>query len=423
MYRRPKFLQVPLEENDGDTRPLLCPPKDRLLQWGTGYAEVRNANKSTFNEDQAVCCEITLQKKDENEEEWITLCPKNEYIRGYYWALFDGHGGHMAALLASEYLHKLIKVQLEEIMPAILTDVPQIHLNGTKVFSNDQSFVKDKHISVEQLVIGALEHAFKQCDELLREHLIYKNEPGGCTALVVLSLQGRLYIANAGDSRAVLVQKNDVTQITRDFTAETERQRIQQMAFMYPQLLGNEFTRYEFPRRLKLQEVGQKVLYRDYFMTGWGYKLVEEDDLKYPLIHGHGRQTRIMATLAVSRCFGNHNLKVFDTNIPVKPFLSCIPEVKTLAFSELTTDVNNVLIVATDGLWDAICNEDVGEIVKTFLSDNSQEPHRFSLLAGQLVSRARGTKNGYKWTQENDALASYDDISVFVIPLCNRDSN
>ncbi|XP_043934442.1 protein phosphatase 1M [Protopterus annectens] len=345
---------------------------------------------------------------------------ENDYIRCYYWALFDGHGGHMASLMASEYLHRLIKVQLQEIMPAILSDVPPVHLNNTKVLPNDQSFVKDKHISMEQVVIGALEHAFQQCDDLMSVHM---NEPGGCTALVVLSLQGRLYIANAGDSRAVLVEKSNVTQLTRDLTAENERQRIQQMAFTYPQLLGNEFTRYEFPRRLMKQEVGKKVLYRDYFMTGWGYKLIEDDDQKYPLIHGHGRQTRIMGTLAVSRCFGNHKLKVFDTNILVKPFLSCIPEVKMVAFSELPTDVNDVLIVATDGLWDVISNKEVGEIVRTFLSDNSHEPQRFSLLAEHLVSKARGTQNGYEWTQENGAHASYDDISVFVIPLCNRESS
>lgn len=40
-------------------------------------------------------------------------------------------------------------------------------------------------------------------------------------------------------------------------------------AFLFPKLLGGEFTRFEFPRRLKGDDVGQKVLYRDYFMEGW----------------------------------------------------------------------------------------------------------------------------------------------------------
>lgn len=40
-------------------------------------------------------------------------------------------------------------------------------------------------------------------------------------------------------------------------------------AFLFPKLLDGEFTRFEFPRRLKGDDVGQKVLYRDYFMEGW----------------------------------------------------------------------------------------------------------------------------------------------------------
>lgn len=40
-------------------------------------------------------------------------------------------------------------------------------------------------------------------------------------------------------------------------------------AFLFPKLLDREFTRFEFPRRLKGDDVGQKVLYRDYFMEGW----------------------------------------------------------------------------------------------------------------------------------------------------------
>lgn len=38
-------------------------------------------------------------------------------------------------------------------------------------------------------------------------------------------------------------------------------------------------------------------------------------------------QARLLGTLAVSRGLGDHQLKVIDTNIEVKPFLSCIPKV------------------------------------------------------------------------------------------------
>lgn len=40
-------------------------------------------------------------------------------------------------------------------------------------------------------------------------------------------------------------------------------------AYMQPHLLGNEFTHLEFPRRVQRKEVGKRMLYRDFNMTGW----------------------------------------------------------------------------------------------------------------------------------------------------------
>lgn len=40
-------------------------------------------------------------------------------------------------------------------------------------------------------------------------------------------------------------------------------------AFMQPHLLGNEFTHLEFPRRIQRNEVGKRMLYRDFTMAGW----------------------------------------------------------------------------------------------------------------------------------------------------------
>lgn len=38
-------------------------------------------------------------------------------------------------------------------------------------------------------------------------------------------------------------------------------------------------------------------------------------------------QARLLGTLAVSRGLGDHHLKVIETDVEVKPFLSCIPKV------------------------------------------------------------------------------------------------
>lgn len=42
-----------------------------------------------------------------------------------------------------------------------------------------------------------------------------------------------------------------------------------------------------------------------------------------------------MATIGVTRGFGDHDLKVHGTDISIKPFLSCSPEVVSFFFFKL----------------------------------------------------------------------------------------
>ncbi|XP_052534287.1 protein phosphatase 1M [Tympanuchus pallidicinctus] len=420
-YRRPKFLRDE-EENPRDVRTVRGTGPERPLPWGSGYAEVINAEKSEYNEDQATCCQISVRRKEpglEEDQEWLILC-STQFLTGYYWALFDGHGGPEAAIIASNYLHYCIKQKLEEVAGAVVEPRPPMHLSGRCVCDSDPQFVEEKHIHVEDVVVGALENAFQECDEVIGQEMEATNQTGGCTALAALYFQGKLYVANAGDSRAILILKDTIVPMSSEFTPETERQRLQHLAFLFPKLLDGEFTRFEFPRRLKGDDVGQKVLYRDYFMEGWGYKLVEKADLKYPLVHGHGKQARLLGTLSVSRGLGDHQLKVIDTNIEVKPFLSCIPKVNVFDFALHDIKEDDVLIMATDGLWDVLSNEDVAHMARSFLAENRTNPHRFAELAKSLVCRARGKKRGHQWMLDDNQEASYDDISVFVIPLHSR---
>lgn len=93
--------------------------------------------------------------------------------------------------------------------------------------------------------------------QIEREKQIY-NVTGGCTALTVVYLQGKLYVANAGDSRceiaiktrlpvavfsivfilqgslffscicrAIIIRSNDIIPMSTEFTPESERQRLQ----------------------------------------------------------------------------------------------------------------------------------------------------------------------------------------------------
>ena len=52
---------------------------------------------------------------------------------------------------------------------------------------------------------------------------------GGCTACVVLIMLGKVYVANAGDSRATISKSGVSLPMSFDFTPETEAQRIRSM--------------------------------------------------------------------------------------------------------------------------------------------------------------------------------------------------
>lgn len=39
---------------------------------------------------------------------------------------------------------------------------------------------------------------------------------------------------------------------------------------------------------------------------------------------------------------------------------------------------DDVLIMATDGLWDVLSNEDVAQTARSFLEDNKTDTHRYS---------------------------------------------
>ncbi|KAM4618393.1 protein phosphatase 1H [Polymixia lowei] len=471
-YMRPEFLGLSPDEiecsADHIARPILILKETKRLPWATGYAEVINAGKSTLNEDQA-CCEVLAVKRRPAGSSTPNRTPTarrrsslpngeglglrdnldiSEAVTFHYWALFDGHAGSGAAVVASRMLHNHIALHLQEVVeilrtpnlppPTCLGEEPINHhltptshraltraasLRGAAGAPGSPStpptrFFTEKKVSPESMVIGAIENAFKDMDlQIEKEKSVY-NISGGCTALVVVYLLGKLYVGNAGDSRAIIIRAGEVIPMSAEFTPESERQRLQFLAYMQPHLLGNEFTHLEFPRRVQRKEVGKRMLYRDFTMSGWAYKTIEDDDLKFPLIYGEGKKARVLATIGVTRGLGDHDLKVHDSNIYIKPFLSCCPEVKVYPLTQYEHGADDVLVLGTDGLWDVLSNQEVAEAVTCFLANcDPDDQHRYTMAGQDLVMRARGVLKDRGWRISNDRLGSGDDISVYIIPL------
>ena len=75
---------------------------------------------------------------------------------------------------------------------------------------------------------------------------------------------------------------------------------------MRPELLGSDFTHLEFIRRPVRRDLGKRLLYRDAYMSGWSYKTVTMEDLKFPLVYGEGKRVSICLVLA-RRCDNDLN--------------------------------------------------------------------------------------------------------------------
>ena len=58
-------------------------------------------------------------------------------------------------------------------------------------------------------------------------------------------------------------------------------------------------------------------------------QVVQESDLKFPMVYGEGKRSRLLATIGVTRGFGDHDLRAQSQlgTIYIKPFLSPQPEV------------------------------------------------------------------------------------------------
>ncbi|KAI9222330.1 phosphatase 2C-like domain-containing protein [Blastocladiella britannica] len=88
-----------------------------------------------------------------------------------FFAVFDGHGGHTAAQYAGRHLHGRV--------------------------ANEPAFAAADYPM-------ALKRGFLDLDQDLREDKDFNGDPAGCTAVAALVTDKAIYVANAGDSRAVL---------------------------------------------------------------------------------------------------------------------------------------------------------------------------------------------------------------------------
>lgn len=242
----------------------------------------------------------------------------NSFTKNQNLSPKKGHAGYGAALAASHQFHHILHEKLVDVIDLLVTsDNQQSGVKGSKSIDNiPYPMAFYRNVSKHELIVGALESAFLEMDALLAgDRKKYRNA-GGCTALVTLFIDGKMFVANAGDSRSILCQRlssatesvssasssastantmngsgssygsaedNNTTDAIKngnaerdptktwqivgqpcsfDHTPETERPRLMTTAQLNPHLMGGAYVATEYAKRPMQRDLGKRVLYR-----------------------------------------------------------------------------------------------------------------------------------------------------------------
>lgn len=176
---------------------------------------------------------------------------------------------------------------------------------------------------------SALRQAFLDVDENMRTHFRMQANPGersGCTAIAVCVTPTHVVTANAGDSRALLARRGSNMPLSFD----------------HKPWLAEEQTRIE-------------------------------------LAGGRVQMKRVDGELAVSRALGDFQYKPASMP-PVKCKVTGNPDIKIVE-KEATGD--EFLVLACDGIWDVMSNEEVIESVTRYAVVHGEESPQ--LMAEELI--------------------------------------
>jgi serine/threonine protein phosphatase PrpC len=239
-------------------------------------------------------------KRDSNEDNHFTFINNNNSLENYnpinLFCVFDGHGGKLVSTFLKSYL-------------------PSFFLQK----SEKPFYEKSKHI------IKHINNIF----DFLQNNLKMKHpravEYCGSTACVVMQIKNKLWIANTGDSRCIICNRNGVVkQITEDHKPDLPREKE------------------------RIEQLGGKIKFDGY---EWRIK-----------------------NLSLSRAFGD---------LDCQPYVIHNPDI----YSYTIHDDDKFLIIGCDGLWEQLTNENIIDFIKdlqfkNFKGNYAKELATYALNSG-----------------------------------------
>uniref|UniRef100_A0A3Q2XGX3 Protein phosphatase 1L n=1 Tax=Hippocampus comes TaxID=109280 RepID=A0A3Q2XGX3_HIPCM len=240
-------------------------------------------------------------RRDHMEDRYDVLADIVNKSHPSIFGIFDGHGGEAAADYAKAHLPEALRQQL---------------------LTYEQKDEKKDGMSYPSI----LEQQILTLDREMLEKLSATYNEAGTTCLVALLSDKELTVANVGDSRGVLCDKDGKA---------------------IP--LSHDHKPYQLKERKRIKKAGGFIS----FNGSW----------------------RVQGILAMSRSLGDYTLKNLNVVIPD-------PDILSFDLNKLQPEF---MILASDGLWDTFSNE---EAVR-FVRERLDEPH-FGAKSIVLQSYYRG---------------------------------
>jgi len=280
-----------------------------------------------------------------NEDAEIAALSAGGNEKNAFFAVFDGHGGFNASRYATNYLYgKMTELGFAS------SPISPDRLLKKAVISADEEFVQEQIAS--------------------KDERTGPDRSGTTVVAALITDNDLLTVANLGDSRAVLCEKNseDDEKPTVRFTTKDHKP-------------GDE------SEKERIEAAGSYVEFRNGFRVG--------------------------GTLALSRALGDIEYKkAWQRAVGKNPWdkvytadpVSAVPDVTTIPIAENT----QFLVLACDGLWDVMSSKQAVEAVWSDLkSTYKKESHEIGAkeaeeIASKLVTMALG-------------VGSTDNVSVIVV--------
>ncbi|XP_044526836.1 integrin-linked kinase-associated serine/threonine phosphatase 2C isoform X1 [Gracilinanus agilis] len=292
--------------------------KDSSVIFGLkGYVAERKGEREEMQDAHVILNDITEECK-----------PLSSLIsRVSYFAVFDGHGGVRASKFAAQNLHQnLIR-----------------------------KFPKGEVISVEKTVKRCLLDTFKHTDEeFLKQASSQKPAwKDGSTATCVLAVDNVLYIANLGDSRAILCRYNE------------DSHRHAALS------LSKEHNPTQYEERMRIQKAG-----------------------------GNVRDGRVLGVLEVSRSIGDGQYK--------RCGVTSVPDIKRCQL----TQNDRFIMLACDGLFKVFTPEEAVTFILSCLEDE-----KIQTREGKSTLDARYEAACNRLATKAVQRGSADNVTVMVVRI------